>query len=254
MSSSSSCDQSNKLTLGDLVSAPLVSAAQAQGELSRQIINFIEQVGMTFSDDSTSEKEAVMLSFDLERSAEDENANLTTQRLTIQAPILCLVPIPALSIDEVTVDFTAEVKDYEESLDDETSSSYTTIAKVAASREHTRTTDKTAKYHVSVKASRMDATEGMNRLLDIFATAVEPIQKTESSSGSNDSFSLSNTTVDMASEIGTLVGLFSLSGDYNIVGDDNGFEIVGQELRVGSPLTFGKKNLQDATMLRVDMF
>jgi hypothetical protein len=47
--------------------------------------------------------------------------------------------------------------------------------KVTSSRDHTRATNQTAKYQVSVKAARQPQPEGLSRLLDELAKCVAPV-------------------------------------------------------------------------------
>ena len=47
--------------------------------------------------------------------------------------------------------------------------------KVSASRENTRTTNQTAKYHVSVSARQQPPTEGLSKLMDIMASCTAPL-------------------------------------------------------------------------------
>lgn len=57
--------------------------------------------------------------------------------------------------------------------------------KVSTARENTRTTNQTAKYQVHVSASQQPPTEGLSKLMDIMASCVEPLDKTNSDNNSN---------------------------------------------------------------------
>lgn len=103
------------------------------------------------------------------------------------SPLLALVPIPAFTMEEATVNFTMEVKDstadkLTESNESTMQSSMniwgfsTTISgKVTTSRENTRSSDKTAKYDIYARAAQQPAAEGMAKLNSIFASVIEPI-------------------------------------------------------------------------------
>ena len=105
----------------------------------------------------------------------------------------CVVPVPAFTMEEATVNFTMEVKDStsdkltqsdESTLQSSLSAwgfSTTISGKVTTSRENTRTSDKTAKYDIYARAAQQPAAEGMAKLSSIFASVIEPITSSGSS-------------------------------------------------------------------------
>lgn len=105
----------------------------------------------------------------------------------IQAPFIGLVPIPALLIDRIDVDFQMEVTATNTTAEKTTAEASTSISakwyvvsaqvsgKVSSSRENTRSTNQTAKYQVHVTASQQPQTEGLSKLMDIMASCIEPM-------------------------------------------------------------------------------
>jgi hypothetical protein len=105
-------------------------------------------------------------------------------------PLLAIVKIPALAIDTVNITFDMEVKNSETSKDSsQTSGSISADASVgwgpfalkvhvegsvSSSKENTRQTDQSAKYHVEVNASDKGMPEGLARVLDIMNSAIAP--------------------------------------------------------------------------------
>ena len=103
-----------------------------------------------------------------------------------------MVPSPNLLIEDVQVDFQMEVtatetstqKSEEEAKLDANAKfrfgcfgngSVNISGRVSSSRENTRSTNQTAKYQVHVSARQQRPTEGMNKLMDILASCVEPL-------------------------------------------------------------------------------
>ena len=114
-------------------------------------------------------------------------ALVTPKGLEVEAPLLALVPIPAFTMEEATVNFNMEVKD--STADKITDASEGTMesslsiwgfsstisGKVTTSRENTRSSDKSAKYDIYARAAQQPAAEGMAKLSSIFASVIEPI-------------------------------------------------------------------------------
>jgi membrane-bound lytic murein transglycosylase B len=101
------------------------------------------------------------------------------------------VPIPALLIEDVNIEFQMEVSATEKT-EEKTAAEVETEAKagfsfwkvntsvsvkgkVSSSRETTRQTNQTAKYQVRVVARQQQQTEGLSRLMDIMAECVTPV-------------------------------------------------------------------------------
>ncbi len=97
------------LPISHLIGAPLISACEAQVQLAGAFINFVQKIG--FKEDKT----ANLLSFDLDQPIVTQKSDgqggtsvaLETQKIHVDAPLLGLVPIPALLIENVDIDFLA---------------------------------------------------------------------------------------------------------------------------------------------------
>jgi hypothetical protein len=170
------------LPMNELIGAPLVSVVSAQRDLAHVMIDYVNDIGY----DETDKTAARMLKFNIQKPVISDDS-ITTTNVTIQAPVLGLLPIPALLVDNVTIDFQMEVTastENKSSTSAEASVSasgkvwgckYSVSGKVAASKENTRSTNQTAKYQVHVAATQQPQTECMGKLMDMFATCTEPI-------------------------------------------------------------------------------
>ena len=173
-------DELKGIPMSELIGGPLAAACVAQYNLATAMITFINEIG--FKDSKT-----VTLDFDLERPVDNGSGTLSKETVTIHAPLLGLVPIPALLVESVNIDFSMEVKQSTNSSSKTEASSEVSAkggwgpfrasvtGKVATTRENTRSTDNTAKYTVSVVARQQQPTEGMAKMMDLLASAVEPL-------------------------------------------------------------------------------
>lgn len=174
-------DKFKGLPMRELIAAPLIAAAEAQQELAATAWNFYKQIA--FDDDG---KTARVLEFDIKRPIQQDGV-MTTMPQSVKAPFIGLVPIPALLIDRVDVDFQMEVTDTSNvksttnaEVEAKASAKHWFInaeisGKVTTARENTRMTNQTAKYQIHVTASQQPQTEGLSKLMDIMASCIEPI-------------------------------------------------------------------------------
>ncbi len=195
-------DELQGLPLEYLIAAPFAASTKAQIQLGKAMIEFINLLaygkeGMAVAPGGESE-EVKTLRMKLERPVIDADGKITTNTVTVAPPILGLVPIPSLLIETVDVNFSMEIHAVTAEKATDSASveakaeahadlgiyggSVTVTGKVSAQRENTRSTDKTAKYDITVHAAQQDPTEGMAKLMDLLASTVEPL-KIETSSG-----------------------------------------------------------------------
>lgn len=178
-------DKFKGIPMRELIAAPLIAAAEAQQELAATAWNFYQQIA--FDEDG---KQARALEFEVERPIQ-QDGKVTTMKQTVKAPFIGLVPIPALLIDRVDVDFQMEVTDTSNvksttnaEVEAKASAKHWFInaeisGKVTTARENTRMTNQTAKYQIHVSASQQPQTEGLSKLMDIMASCIEPMDAGE---------------------------------------------------------------------------
>lgn len=181
------------LPMNELIGAPLVSVVAAQRDLAHVMIDYVNDVGF----DDQDKTRARMLEFNLKKPVIRDDL-VTTTDLSIQAPVLGLLPTPALLVDHVTIDFQMEVTAATSEKSNTTAEAsasasggffgakFSVSGKVSTSKENTRSTNQTAKYQVHVEANQQPATECMGKLMDMFASCTEPI-RIESGSAANQS-------------------------------------------------------------------
>ena len=173
------------LPMGQLICGPIIAVAQGQAELCRVYLDYLFELAFREGDP---EKGINSVKFKLPRQIVTPEGDTKTVELEVEAPLLSLVPVPAFTMDEATVQFTMEVKDIKTDKSGSASSldtmakfsawgfSSSVTGKVTTSHENTRTTDQSAKYDIFARASQQPPAEGMAKLTALFASVVEPIE------------------------------------------------------------------------------
>ena len=169
------------LQMDQLIGAPLRAAADASTQLANSTADFINRVGF----DGEGKVRTVAFGYQKRSVNEDGTSNL--DEMKVDVPMLAIVPIPNLQVDEVNVLFDMEVKQSErqESAMDLSASITGTVnlgivkvsvtGSVSAHQSNTRSSDNSAKYHVDVRATNHGTPEGLARVLDMMAANVAPM-------------------------------------------------------------------------------
>lgn len=113
------------------------------------------------------------------------------QKVVLSVPFLAIVNVPALMVKSVDIVFDMEVKTSESHKDESSAeASLDATAKVgwgpfsaevkihgsvSTHQENTRSTDRSAKYHVQVQARDDGMPEGLSRVLDMLQKAIAPV-------------------------------------------------------------------------------
>lgn len=168
------------LQMDQLIGAPLRAAADASQLLASSTAEFINEVGF----DGTGKVRTVAFAYQKRSANDDGTSNL--DEMKVDVPMLAIVPIPNLQVDEVNILFDMEVKQSErQESSKDMSASLTGSAKigpvkisvtgsVSAHSSNTRSSDNSAKYHVDVRATNHGIPEGLARVLDMMAANVAP--------------------------------------------------------------------------------
>lgn len=172
------------LPIDQLICAPIVAVAEGQAELCRVYLDNLFR--LAFKDNK--HKEINSIDFNLQRMIVSDTGEAKKQDITVSAPLLSLVPVPAFTMDEATVRFTMEIKEIN-TQNNKTESSLETNAgfskwgfqanvkgKVTTASNNTRQSDHSAKYEIYARAVQQPPAEGMAKLTSIFASVIEPIE------------------------------------------------------------------------------
>ena len=179
-------NQFKSLPMESLIGGPLQAACNAQVQLAKAEANFIREIGLIEDPVDSGEFVTRTVDFKTERPVTMPDGTIKSEKISLEAPMLAIVPIPALLVDEVDVRFTMEVKNSMEEtkkLDAEAKLeakagwgpfSVKVSGSISAHSSSTRKSDNSAKYDVHVHARQMEPPEGLMRILDHLITACEP--------------------------------------------------------------------------------
>ena len=198
-------DDFKGLPMEDLIGGPLSAACTAQLKLARATAEFINTVGFVPADPAKPTENLLPrnVNFSFFRPVQVPGTvaaggngpvppEIKVEKVDLSVPFLAIVNVPALCIKNVDITFDMEVKTSESSKDSTDaeggfdaqvkigwgvfSATVNLHGKVATHKENTRSTDKSAKYHVEVQARDDGMPEGLSRVLDILQSSIAPIQ------------------------------------------------------------------------------
>lgn len=174
--------------MGLLICQPILEAAKGQMALCQVYIDTL--LTLAYEDPANPEKGCRTIPFTFDRVIIDKTTGKeSTKPMTLNVPLISLVPLPAFTMDEVTVDFDMQVTENNVDTSTETKSitntdsfnfwgcSASVTGTVSANNSHTRTTDNTAKYSIHARAVQQPPSEGMAKLTSLFAESIQPIEK-----------------------------------------------------------------------------
>lgn len=187
-------NQFSGLDMSALIGGPLRAACDAQVMLAASTSKFIEDVGMVT--DGNGVKTVRTTNFSFTRASTGEGAAAgAKEEIKMNVPLLSIVNIPSLQVDNVDVKFDMEVKSAvssenekkkEGQLDADASLKAGPFSmnvkikgSISSSEKNTRSSDNSAKYHVEVHAAQAEPPEGLSRMLDMLATACAPVSVEE---------------------------------------------------------------------------
>ncbi len=169
------------LDMEQLIGAPLSAAADASKQLADSTADFINRVGFG------SDGKVRTVAFGYQKHSVNEDGTSNLDEMKVDVPMLAIVPIPNLQVDEVNILFDMEVKQSEKSESSTDMSGSVSgglnlgifrvkvTGNVSSHSSNTRSSDNSAKYHVDVRATNHGIPEGLARVLDMMAANVAPV-------------------------------------------------------------------------------
>lgn len=187
------------LPMETLIGGPLTAACDSQVKLARATADFIKVIGFLPSGDANDPNavgETRTATFKFKRPVELLSAEakgppkIGTEEVELEVPLLAIVNVPNLSITTVDITFDMEVNSTFTTTEGTAGDVSTKVeagglwgcfgakvtvqGKVSAHKESTRSSDNSAKYHVSVHAEDRGMPEGLARVMDILQTSIAP--------------------------------------------------------------------------------
>lgn len=170
-----------EISLGAVVGAPLRAAIEAQATAAQASVDFIKQLAFTSGPEPLLPADTGrvrMLVFYFERP----RAGGRAERVRIEVPLLTVVPLPYLRLEEVTIDFKVGVAASSEqgttSQDFLSPGSRLQLAAKLSSKKDSRSTrrsryavETTLDFHL--RAVRDDLPTGMQHLMSVLAETIQ---------------------------------------------------------------------------------
>ncbi|WP_115718183.1 DUF2589 domain-containing protein [Gallaecimonas mangrovi] len=210
----SMAQQFTGLPMRSLIGGPLKAAAEANSMMAVTQTNFM--LDTCFIKSTSGETESltpIMVTMEITRGviSEDDSGTATIQNVTTQfdIPLLTIIPLNALGVDNVQVDFEMEVKssysaETSQSSSESTSEQGSFAAKLgngffsvevkgsvshdsksesASSNSYQKSNN--AKYTVSVHAGQLQLPEGVTTIIQAFTNSISPITLGSSKTSGN---------------------------------------------------------------------
>jgi len=190
--------QFGNLPMDALIGGPLQAAAKANAQMISANADFILKTGFQETpdpnDNTKTIKTANMVKFGYKQNivnkADDGSVTIEPKDVEIDVPLLAIIPMPALKVDKVDINFTMSVNsstedtsgtDSEAGFEGSASvgwgpfkATVSVHGKTSSHSSNTRKSDNSAKYDVSVSASDSGMPEGLARVLDMMNDAISP--------------------------------------------------------------------------------
>ncbi len=185
----------SSISLGSIIGGALSAIVEAQSQAAHTTVNFINEVGF---EGKPEERKPVYVGFQYEKTIQPDNEEMTEgqeenlkQITHLKVPLLTMVPIPYIRVDDATIDFNVKINSVQET---KTSSDLTyggnmeahagyngfrfkTGIKLSASisnQKKSSTSDNVKRdysLNVHVHAKQDDMPAGVERLLDLLSDA-----------------------------------------------------------------------------------
>jgi hypothetical protein len=99
----------NALQLDEIIGSTLSSVVKAQGMMSSQLADFIEQVGFEKPEPGKAPK-ARTFSFSFNRTEQNPTTGaMENRQVTAELPLLSILSLPCMAVDEASIDFELKV-------------------------------------------------------------------------------------------------------------------------------------------------
>lgn len=206
----SMAEQFTGLPMGDLIGAPLLAAAKANSAMAATQTKFLLDTcfAKETTDDGKDHYQPVLIKMTLSRgvlvpidpSTPDQEPTISEVKTTFDLPLLTILPLNSLAVDDVSIGFDMEVKSsFSESTNDKTeealSAQSSFSAKVgygvfsaevtgsvsydsssSSSRDTHYEKSNSAQYSVKVHAGQIPLPQGVTTIIQAFTNSISPIE------------------------------------------------------------------------------
>lgn len=109
----------SSISFESMIGGPLTAIIKAQAQSAQTSVDFIKSVGFNAEDATTDPGKPTMVTFSYDKPIESTDANgvitVTPTKFNLTVPILTMLPIPFIRVEETTIDFNAKINSVMES-------------------------------------------------------------------------------------------------------------------------------------------
>lgn len=119
--------QLGALPFGNIIGGPLVAAVEAQAKAARSTVEFIQSVAFAPLPEDNSGPNTPRSLQNIQFQYESKNPAGEVENVTLTVPLLAIVPIPYIRIDDMTIQFKANISAETSAADTTSESSQTNV-------------------------------------------------------------------------------------------------------------------------------
>ncbi|MFC1477136.1 DUF2589 domain-containing protein [candidate division KSB1 bacterium] len=184
-----------------MIGGPLTAIIKAQAQSAQTSVDFIKSVGFNAPDAATDPGMPTMVSFSYDKPVEVKDdttgeISIVPTKYNLTVPILTMLPIPFICVEETTIDFNAKINSVTESSTASSSELSASLGVKAgwgpvsaelkcsySSKKSSSATDKTERTYslvIHVLAKQSDLPAGTDRLLGILENSIQEVKASDS--------------------------------------------------------------------------
>ncbi|MEY4588566.1 MAG: hypothetical protein RL497_642 [Pseudomonadota bacterium] len=178
-----------------MIGGPLNAVIKAQAQSAQTSVDFIKSVGFNAADAATDPGKPTMVTFTYDKPIESKDSagviTVTPTPFHLTVPILTMLPIPFIRVEEVTIDFNAKINSVQESTTTSSSDLNVSLGVKAgwgpvsaelkcsySNKKSTSATDKTERTYslvIHVRAVQDELPAGMEKLLGVLENSIKEV-------------------------------------------------------------------------------
>lgn len=185
----------SSINFQSMIGGPLTAVIKAQAQSAQTSVDFIKSVGFNAPDAQEDPGKPTMVTFTYDKPVESTDANgvitVTPTPYNLTVPILTMLPIPFIRVEETTIDFNAKINSVSESTTASSSELSASLAvkggwgpvsaELKASYSNKKSSSATAKTErtyslvIHVRAVQDELPAGTERLLGILENSIQEV-------------------------------------------------------------------------------
>lgn len=185
----------SSINFQSMIGGPLTAVIKAQAQSAQTSVDFIKSVGFNAPDAQVDPGKPTMVTFTYDKPIESTDGNgvitVTPTPFNLTVPILTMLPIPFIRVEETTINFNAKINSVTESTTASSSELSASLAvkggwgpvsaELKASYSSKKSTSSTAKTErtyslaIYVRAVQDELPAGTERLLGILENSIQEV-------------------------------------------------------------------------------